>query len=951
MVRRSLFLFVAFLLGAGLAFPQGQSYGRLEGVVRDAQGLVLPGVSVSLTGAGVMGARTATTGVDGSYRFLALPPGTYNMVFELSGFQTLNREGIIVTTGSTFTINVNLEIATVAETITVTGESPVVDVKTTGITATFDTAKLQEVPSATDMWSVLHQTPGVRMKGYDVGGSHKSQQTGYDTFGVQGQNRIINEGVNTTEGTSAAGGYYDYYAIQEFQVSAQGADVEMSTPGAQVVATTKSGGNEFSGLYHIDYEPSGFVTDNIDSSLEARGGTSAPVRKFWEGHVDLGGPIVKDKLWFYGAYNHFFIDRVISGQDPAVATDIGIFDMYTIKLNWQISKKDQFIGYTQWDLKQKPYRGLSLNIPAESIRAQASWDWLHKAEWQRVWNDRVFSNVMVGHFGFGWPMVPAVDPNEKPARIDTATNNQRGAGWQPFTWYRYKPQSTGQVSYYVPDKAGSHDFKFGWDWQIDSSQFGWNTNSGTLRYRDNSNLGSATTGAPGQLGQVDEIDFFNVPTLNDDRNQHTDLYAQDVWTVSDRMTLTIGARFGRQSLYYLGSSQTPVLTDFFQPVDSQGQSVRTWNNVAPRLGVTIDVTGEGKTVLKGYYGRYYGNVGSGLSGANPAGQQQLRYKFLDQNNNGVYDGMQELGDFVDCFGTCGEGAGTPVDPNTKLMYSDEFSFTLEKELVADTSVRFSYVRKQTRNNWYSSALYTLNRARATDLLTQNVTATCDGCPGSFNGQTLNLRTLPDGAPTSDVAYTNAPGNTDGNYDTIQFAFNRRMRGNFFFNASFDYQWRNEMRSPSSEGTSNLSADPIQVYWFPEYNRDVTLLQKNTNWNFQTQARYILPYEVGLAGTFRYVAGWPWAPVHRLPLANVGTQPFFLENIDQNRSDNVALLDIRLDKTFNLTDKFRVSGFFDIYNVFNSNPETNFIIRTGGSFDNIIEWIQGRTFKIGARFQF
>ena len=119
-----------------------------------------------------------------------------------------------------------MDIATVAETVTVTGESPVVDVKTTGVSASFDTTQLEDVPSATDMWAVLQQSPGVRMRGYDVGGSHKSQQSGYETFGVRGQNRIINDGVNTTEGTGGAGGYYDFYAIGEFQVSAQGADVE-----------------------------------------------------------------------------------------------------------------------------------------------------------------------------------------------------------------------------------------------------------------------------------------------------------------------------------------------------------------------------------------------------------------------------------------------------------------------------------------------------------------------------------------------------------------------------------------------------------------------------------------------------------------------------------------------------------------------------------------------------
>ena len=968
MVRRILFLSLAISLVAGLAFPQAQSYGRIEGVVKDAQGLVLPGVSVALSGEAVIGERLATTDVDGSYRFQALPPGTYNITYSLSGFQTVNREGVRVTTGNTFTIDQNLDLATVAETITVTGESPVVDVKTTGVTATFDKTQLDEVPSATDMWAVLQQSPGVRMRGYDVGGSHKSQQSGYETFGVRSQNRVINEGVNTTEGTGGAGGYYDYYSIEEFQVSGSGADVEMSTPGAQVVATVKSGGNNFSSLTNLDWEPSGdtkspFVTDNIDSELEGRGGSSSPVREFLEFHVDVGGPIVKDKAWFYGAYNYFKIDRVISGQPVDIATDIGLFDMPSAKVNWQVTERDQFIGYSQWSLKQKPFRGLSATIPAESVRAQDSWTWLHKAEWQRVWNDRLFSNILVAHFGFGWPMVPAVDPGSptaqnRPARIDLATNNQRGAGWQPFTFNRYKPHTTGQFNYYIPSAAGSHDLKFGWDWQVDSRQFGWNTNSGAIRYRDNSNNGPPSAGSqdPGMLGAADEIDFFSVPSINDDRNQHWDFYVQDTWTVNDRMTLTLGLRYGYQDVYYLASEQNPLLQDPGFGVSFPAQTVPagnvdSWSNIAPRLGVTYDITGRGQTVLKAYYGRYYGNVGTGMPSANPGGQQQIRHKWTDLNQNGFYDGAGELGEFLQCIGVCGDGGGTPVLPSD-LMYTDEISLAVEHELMADTSVRFSYVRKQMRDRWASSGgLTTLNIARATENLTAPFITTCDGCPAGFEGTQLNLRTLPDGVSNSEVVYANAPGETDSNFNTFQFAFNRRFRGNIFFNASFDYQTRDELIRANSESTSPLTADPLDRAWFPAYNSEIGQVQDTTNWNFRTSARYVAAYDIGIAGTWRHQSGWPFAPIHRVDLPNVGTVPFFLEPVKNNRSEHVNIVDFRVDKTWTMGDKYRFTAMADVFNLLNTNAETNFRLRTGSAYRDIIDWIGGRTLKIGLRFQF
>ncbi len=122
--------------------------------------------------------------------------------------------------------------------------------------------------------------------------------------------------MNNTEATGFTGGYYDYYAIDEYRVSAQGADVEMSSPGAHVVATFKSGGNEFSSLTHFGFETENMVTDNLDDALRARAGTKSAVRGFHELHTDLGGPVVKDKFWFYGAYNHFKIDVPVSGVDP-----------------------------------------------------------------------------------------------------------------------------------------------------------------------------------------------------------------------------------------------------------------------------------------------------------------------------------------------------------------------------------------------------------------------------------------------------------------------------------------------------------------------------------------------------------------------------------------------------------------------------------------------------------
>ena len=962
---RKILLALLFVTIAVPALAQ-QQYGRLEGAARDAQGLALPGVSVSLSGEGIIGGRSATTDVNGSYRFQALPPGDYTIQFELSGFQTVVFEEIRVVTGATFSVNADMQIATVAETVTVTGESPVVDVKSTGVAATFDKTQLDEVPTATDMWAVLQQSPGIRVQGYDVGGSHKSQQSMYETFGVRSQNRVLYEGVNTTEGTGSAGGYYDYYAMEEFQVSAQGADVEMSTPGAQIQTTVKSGGNDFSGLQSGAWNPEDWIAENIDSELEANGASPAPVLKFYEFHLDLGGPIVRDKAWFYAAYNNFYIDTAVSGQPIELGTDIGDFDIFTAKVNYQITERDQFIGFSTWSWKRKPNRNISSTIPAESVLAQDYWIWLHKAEWQRVWSDRFYSNIMIGHMGTVWPMTPKGDPiNGNEPRLEATDSVRSGAGWQPFTSKRWKPQSTAQFNYYVPIGSGSHDFKFGWDWQIDGQLFGWNSNSGAAQYRDDVN--------EGRPHNVDRVYLVGVPNLTDDRNMHADFFAQDVWTVNDRLTLMAGVRVGSQALSYLESDNKPgspcpesllcqfelpsnqsqILTDVFGAgATIPGDHVHTHWNIAPRAGFTYDLTGEGTSVFKAYAGRYYSNVGTGLGSANPGGQASATYRFLDQNMNGVLDDSSELGEELTF--SAGAGAGTPLASDWSLAYADEMSAALEHELTADLGARVSYVYKRMRNTWSSG----LNQIQLNNRNTPVTLTGCEGCPQDGNRSTFNLLVMPEElvGKSDNITMNHPGGESDMNFHTMSLALNKRFRNNFFYNIYFDYQWRSEPRSPGTSSTSwaalnPLSSDPTAQGWFINYDQDIPTIQDTSTYQFKTSARYVFPYEVGMAGTFRYVSGFNFAPTHRLSVYGGSLKPYvWLGYMNENRSDNVTIIDFRVDKAFALGERMNVQLLLDLFNALNANTVTNFQM-LDTAYRNVVDYLKGRTIGLSARLTF
>ena len=213
-----------------------------------------------------------------------------------------------------------------------------------------------------------------------------------------------------------------------------------------------------------------------------------------------------------------------------------------------MSQKDTLVGYYQWGEKVKPYRGLSVTTPPDSILAQDSDSWMYKGQWRRVWSNRLFTDVNVGLFGFGWPMAPNVDFETNPPRTDLGNGFNSGAGWLagdaggPFTFDRNKPQITVTSSYYLPEKAGSHDLKVGFEWMDDQSKFGNNGNSGPILYRDRN----------GGTAEIEFFDFNSFETFGtgwtgpDDRNKRLAIFVQDRWALTDRLTLTLGLRYDRQ---------------------------------------------------------------------------------------------------------------------------------------------------------------------------------------------------------------------------------------------------------------------------------------------------------------------------------------------------------------------------------------------------------------------
>jgi hypothetical protein len=374
---------------AAIAFPaSAQEFrGRINGVVLDNSQGVLPGATVTATSPALIQPQVTTTAADGTYQFPALPPGVYVLTFELAGFQTFKRENIRVVINTTLSVDASLSVAALQESVTVSGESPVVDTSTTTIGTNFTKELLTEIPNARDIWAALSQAPGFQMTGYDVGGSHTGTQTGFIAYGVDDQRTTRIEGVNTTEDTGANAGYFDFGSFEELHVSGAGNLADQDTPGSSMNITVKSGGERFSGMWYTDWEGKNLISDNVpdvfktsfqrdDDGFFVRVGLQRgnPIDRQYDINANLGGPLWKRKIWFFYSYRLNDQYKFVLNPDGSVFDTLArskLSNAYTVKLTYQLNRNNQLIGYMNKREKLQALRDFGPGIPLSAAYYRA----------------------------------------------------------------------------------------------------------------------------------------------------------------------------------------------------------------------------------------------------------------------------------------------------------------------------------------------------------------------------------------------------------------------------------------------------------------------------------------------------------------------------------------------------------------------------------------------------
>ena len=839
-----------------------------------------------------------------------------------------------------------------------TGASPIVDTSTTAMGTNFTKELLTEIPNARDIWAAMSQAPGLQMTAYDVGGSHTGTQTGFLTYGFSGQNQTKLEGIDTTEGTGANAGYFDFGSFEEFQVGGAGSDASNFSGGASMSISVKSGGDRFSGNWYSDYESDATISDNVPDNLRqsntpdengyfvrnalTRGN---PIDQQYDINANVGGPLWKQKAWFFYSYRLNNQFKQVLGFDELAQSKLS--NKYTFKGTFQVGRNNQLIGFLNKREKLQDKRDLGPNVPLSAARYQSSRNYPWKFEWTSILGDRAFLDVMYANWYNFFPLRPTrdfglYDGPWGPGRTDTATGAffDGGANSSYQDQKRYKPQVYATLAYFKEGWKGSHDFKMGYDWKRDRRNL-FNDQPFDLFYRDTS-------------GAVNQVDLYNTPTSPTNDVVYNAAWISDTWKVADRLTLNLGVRvehyrdgwddqeFVPNGHPVLAGWTDPTYRAFVAPVTVAARTVSETLDVAPRAGFAYDLSGDNRTVLKVFWGMFNFNSADELADQeNPVGRAQLRYAFNDLNGNRLLDGPQELGRLIS---TQGGGGFVRIDRDLNRPTASELSVNLERELIPALSGRVSYVYKNVRNLW--DEVDAVRAPAYTVPFTINDRG-ADNTVGTADDQTFQTFDRP-ASIGSDRVYTN-PDNDKADFNTVEVALNRRFTDRWMVLTSFGYTWLNQIHSAST----TVSARNGQTFNYcpADLMFGDNGYETSTLWNYKIIGRYVLPLEIGVSGSWKVQSGGNWGRSLSVAFPGDGTRTVRVEPVTANRGETVQILDVRFDKSFRLGGTTRLTAMVDTFNLTNAGTVTTFRNATTATYKEVTALLDPRIVRFGVRFDF
>jgi hypothetical protein len=969
--------FVAAPVFAQTAFNTGSIYGKAV----DEKGAPLPGVTVTLEAEG-MAARTATTGPGGSYRFAGLVPGTYSLTFSLQGFTEIRQEDVKLAAGQTVNLDAGLK-QTTEEVVVVSGAEPVVDTKKTSTSSNYSQDYLKNVPSARDPWVILDQTPGIDVDRVNVGGNQSGQQSIYTARGGSfTQNGWSYDGVDITD-PAAAGAtptYYDFDSFQEIQITTGGQDPAIGTGGVVINFITKRGGNTWSGQASGYFDNDSLESDNVDSDLLAQHFAVANgVNQIYEYGGDLGGPIVKDRAWVWGAYRKQDIQTFTPGivlhdqPNPLLNGTVGGLApqhivLKDVNLKTNVAYNNSNEGSFQYLYGGKNFDGRFAFPPNqqanETVWKQTGPTNMVKASHTWIPNANLFVDAKFGYIKNKFNLDPLNDQVGSTNPVLRLNNDFFFDKGTIAIYHTTRPQyNVSEDTNWFKQNwlGGDHEFKFGFSYKNASvtttSQYG----GDMILYDYVGARGDVSAGAG--VAKLRELvnSKFDIKSFG--------AYVGDTWRMN-RLTLNLGARFSHETTQAKASDApaNSIAPDLIPALHFPGQDGPTFNNVSPRLGATYDLMGNGKTVVRGNSARFYDSIGpTPANFVNPLG---LRYDYTglyvyyaDANGDGRVTRDELLDDIYGIYGTIGgfcvndPACTVATNRNTRVIgdnfrpqTTDEYLAGVEQQIGTNMSISANYVHRIYDNQWntYRPGI------TSNDFVCNPFTVT-----NPISGESFQT-TLCDLPEVIDAWTLLNSRNLNRSYDGVELVFNKRMSNNWMFRANAEI--KNQKIHFNDDGTTfgGSFQDPTNI----PFTDDTWWAQQSTGsgsggvytgsrWSLKLSGAYQFPSDLTVGAYWKMLDG-NVVPIIRRIVTNYqnGFFNILLEPFDAERLPTLRYLDLRVDKGISAGSYGKLSISMDVFNVFNTNTALRIERRANTfQFREPQEIVSPRIFRLGVRYNF
>ncbi len=931
-MKRQTGYFLMAIIGLLICTTSAKAQSSIAGIVKDTSGAVVAGATVTVTSPALIEhSRSTVTDGGGQYKIVDLRPGTYVVTFTLTGFATVNREGLDLPADFTAAVDAEMKPSTQAETVTVTGTSPIIDVEESVGQTIANSTEIDTVPTSRDPFTVGELTPGITMVAPDVAGTQTMQQPVLQEHGSNTRDMLyMQDGmiINNPYGNgNQTGFYYNAYDQQSIVYETSALPASVPVGGVAINMVPREGGNEFHGDAFASGAPHSFESDNGSPSLRAKGFTAPnSIQSDYDFNGDLGGPIVKNHLWFFGSVRRWASNEYVGqtfNPDGTQAIADSHIDDETVRFTYSPNAKMKFFVSEDRGAPIKEHRygnePATFQEPIATLYQTTPEGNLIELKWTWTISPQLLftaaGTALTGHFDTGYQ--PGTPPGAE-ALYDIGKNLLSNAA--------IYDESSDPLIFEVPFVAnyvtGHHNLQIGTQIRYGRDWFSYQKNGDILLEENN--------GVP--YGVLE----YNTPAVQKNNvNADDSVFAQDSWT-RKRLTLNLGVRYDHLRITVPAQSAPP---GSWVPARSISDiPVSDWNNVEPRIGGVYDLFGNGKTAIRASASEYVENEGVELAQlVNPIALTDRVCAWSAPVNATVALPSQISG-----CGAFVSGPTTKVDPNLKRPTQWEYTAGVQQQLAPRLMVGAAF---------YHRHIFNFFGIRNLDVPASDYTPVTINNP--LTNQPLTVYNQnPATLGLSSIYLTNQSILSQG-YNGADFTVRWNFPNGSYVGGGFTVG--------STRGTT--LGDSLDLN-NPNYLiNDVGAVGYDARYVENFEGSWQLPYHFQWSATLRAKSGLPIGAgatysgpqyiVTRsiVPGLTQVSQTVLAAPSGQYRYPDTVLLDMRFAKSFSIRERMKVEPFADIFNTLNSNAITNESTTLGTSYGKVATIIEGRILRLGCEFHF